>query len=68
MKTNSGCISWSPSIRSVLLSHGLIDCVSLPVTESLSTRGLYIPSGLGLSDADQSKVIDAVSGFVAKYQ
>jgi perosamine synthetase len=47
-----------------LLDSGAIDPVCLPVTESLSRRGLYLPSGLGLSDDDQARVIDAASAFV----
>jgi dTDP-4-amino-4,6-dideoxygalactose transaminase len=39
--------------------------VSLPVTESLSQRGFYLPSGLGLADDDQRRVIEAVKAFVA---
>lgn len=50
-----------------LLSRRLVDPVSLPVTESLARRGLYLPSGLGLSMADQSRVIDAVRAFVGAY-
>jgi perosamine synthetase len=48
----------------VLLERGLVDPVSLPVTESLSKRGFYLPSGLGLSREDQQRVIDAVTAFV----
>jgi perosamine synthetase len=48
----------------VLLDRGLVDPVSLPVTESLARRGLYLPSGLGLSREDQDRVIDAVTAFV----
>jgi perosamine synthetase len=48
-----------------LLKKGLVDPVSLPVTESLSQRGFYLPSGLGLADDDQRRVIEAVKAFVA---
>jgi perosamine synthetase len=48
----------------VLLERQLVDPVSLPVTESLARRGLYLPSGLGLSAHDQNRVIDAVTTFV----
>jgi dTDP-4-amino-4,6-dideoxygalactose transaminase len=33
------------------------------VTEALSERGLYLPSGLGLQREDQRRVIDAVKAF-----
>lgn len=46
------------------LRRGHVDPVSLPVTESLAERGLYLPSGLGLAAADQQRVIEAVGAFV----
>jgi dTDP-4-amino-4,6-dideoxygalactose transaminase len=42
----------------------LVDPVSLPVTESLAARGMYLPSGLGLTDEDQGRVIDKVCSFL----
>jgi perosamine synthetase len=48
----------------VLLEKGLVDAVSLPVTESLAERGMYLPSGLGLTAADQERVIDRVRSFL----
>jgi perosamine synthetase len=47
-----------------LLAPGFVDPVSLPVTESLSARGLYLPSGLGLSQDDQREVIDVLQAFL----
>jgi perosamine synthetase len=49
-----------------LLKHRHIDPVSLPITESLSERGFYLPSGLGLSADDQRCVIGAVKEFVER--
>jgi perosamine synthetase len=46
------------------LLRGHVEPLSLPVTESLARRGLYLPSGLGLADEDQRRVIQAVKGFV----
>jgi perosamine synthetase len=48
----------------VLLERQLVDPVSLPVTESLAARGMYLPSGLGLTDEDQGRVIDKVCSFL----
>jgi perosamine synthetase len=48
----------------VLVGKGLVDAVSLPVTESLAARGLYLPSGLGLTAADQERVVERVSSFL----
>jgi perosamine synthetase len=47
-----------------LLDRGVVDPVSLPVTEALSKRGFYLPSGLGLSSDDQHRVIESVMAFV----
>jgi perosamine synthetase len=47
-----------------LLERKLVDRVSLPTTERLSRQGLYLPGGLGLSDADQDRVVGAVTRFV----
>jgi len=46
-----------------LLARGMTP-ITLPTTESLSERGFYLPSGLGLSQDDQAQVIDAVTRFV----
>jgi perosamine synthetase len=50
-----------------LLGKGLIDPVSFPVTESLADKGLYLPSGLGLTQADQQRVIDCVASFMERH-
>jgi perosamine synthetase len=47
-----------------LLEQRRMDPVSLPVTESLSVRGFYLPGGLGLGSEDQQRVIQAVTAFV----
>jgi perosamine synthetase len=46
-----------------LLRDRHVEPVSLPTTERLSQRGFYLPSGLGLGDEDQQRVIDAVLDF-----
>ncbi|HUR21142.1 MAG TPA: DegT/DnrJ/EryC1/StrS family aminotransferase, partial [Vicinamibacterales bacterium] len=48
-----------------LLANGYMEACSLPITQSLSERGLYLPSGLGLSTQDQQRVIEVVSAFVS---
>lgn len=45
-----------PALRAL----GLFDGLRLPVTERLSRRGLYLPSGLTLTDAQMESVADAV--------
>ncbi|HEX7708116.1 MAG TPA: DegT/DnrJ/EryC1/StrS family aminotransferase [Thermoanaerobaculia bacterium] len=47
-----------------LQNTGLLDAAPLQVTESLSERGFYLPSGLGLDPEDQEYVIRSVVEFV----
>jgi perosamine synthetase len=47
-----------------LLDPGLIEPVTLPTTEILAARGMYLPGGAGLSPEDQQRVIDVVLEFV----
>jgi perosamine synthetase len=44
----------------VLNELGLFAGESHPVAERLARRGLYLPSGLGLTDSEQGRVIEAV--------
>jgi perosamine synthetase len=39
---------------------GLFGGEHYPVTERIARRGFYVPSGLGISEAQQSRVVDAV--------
>lgn len=52
---------WQP----VLQHRGLFKGESYPVAERLYTQGFYIPSGLGLTDAEQDKVCEAVAETLA---
>jgi perosamine synthetase len=47
---------WQPVLR----RRGLFAGESYPVAERLYTHGFYIPSGLGLTDAEQDQVCEAV--------
>jgi perosamine synthetase len=49
-----------------LLRKKLIQPAVLPVTESLSQHGLYLPSGLGLNAEQQARVIDSVMSVFEK--
>jgi len=49
----------------VLRARGLFNGLSLPVAERLHRRGLYIPSGLTLTDAQIAQVARAVKDVVA---
>ena len=47
----------------VLLERGLFKGENYPVTERLARRGLYLPSGLGISEVQIDRVCTAVRGF-----
>ena len=48
-----------------LLRRGLVEAGAFPVADHLTERGLYLPSGLGLSDAQIDTVCLAVEGALA---
>jgi perosamine synthetase len=48
-----------------LHARGLFKDVRLPVTERLHRYGLYLPSGLGLTEKQMAAVVDAVKELVA---
>jgi perosamine synthetase len=52
---------WQP----VLQHRGLFKGDSYPVAERLYTQGFYIPSGLGLTEAEQDRVCEAVAETLA---
>jgi len=43
-----------------LRARGLFEGVRLPVTERISRRGLYLPAGVAIRDADVDRVAEAV--------
>jgi len=49
----------------VLRERGLFEGESYPVTERLARRGLYLPSGLGLGEAEIDKICGAVRQCLA---
>jgi perosamine synthetase len=49
----------------VLLDRGLFAEARLPVTERLRRRGLYLPSGPALADADVDRVVETVRAVLA---
>jgi perosamine synthetase len=44
----------------VYLDNGFVDAVQLPVTERISRRGLYLPSGQAITNEQIAQVIQAV--------
>jgi len=51
---------WCMHEQPVFKKMGLFENESYPVAEKLARNGFYIPSGLGLSDEDISKVINTL--------
>ena len=44
-----------------LLRRGLFEAEAFPVADRLARQGLYLPSGLALTEAELSEVCDAVA-------
>lgn len=55
---------WGMHEQPVLREMGLFTNVSLPVTERISRRGFYVPSGLALTDAQIAEVALAVKAVL----
>jgi len=56
---------WPMHEQPVFREMGLFDGVSMPVAENLARRGLYIPSGLSLTDEQIHQVARAVRELLA---
>jgi perosamine synthetase len=51
---------WPMHLQPVFKKRGLFQDVSLPVSENLSQRGFYIPSGIALTDGQITEVAKAI--------
>jgi perosamine synthetase len=51
---------WPLHEQPVLRARGLFNGERLPVSERLARRGFYLPSGLGLSQEQRVRVVDAL--------
>ncbi len=56
---------WPIHEQPVFRKYNLFTGESYPVAETLARRGLYLPSGLGLSPADITEVVSAVKNGLA---
>lgn len=56
---------WGMHEQPVFRKMGLYADDRHPVTERISRRGFYIPSGLGITEAQQQRVVDAVKRTLA---
>lgn len=57
---------WPMHEQPVFRGMGLFEGVKLPVSERLARRGFYLPSGLGLSEAQVATVAAAVKRLVGR--
>ncbi|MEI8227701.1 MAG: DegT/DnrJ/EryC1/StrS family aminotransferase [Planctomycetota bacterium] len=58
---------WPMHEQPVLKKLGLADGKAKPVSERLARRGFYLPSGLGLSEAEIDTVCDEVCALLADF-
>jgi perosamine synthetase len=58
---------WGMHEQPILKKMGYFEGQSFPVSENLSRRGFYIPSGLGLTDEQISIVIDRVHSIFYEF-
>jgi len=58
---------WPLHEQPVLKQMGLFKGESYPVAEKIARRGLYLPSGLGISQTQIEEVCSAVETVLAKY-
>jgi len=55
---------WPMHKQPALTERGWFKSLQLPVAERLATRGFYVPSGLGLTPAEQARVIEALTNIL----
>lgn len=58
---------WPMHEQPVFRKQGLFNGESFPVAERMSRRGLYLPSGLALSEAQQDHAVAAVRNLLATF-
>ncbi|BBU31517.1 GDP-perosamine synthase [Burkholderia sp. THE68] len=58
---------WPMHEQPVFRKQGLFDGEHYPVAERMSRRGLYLPSGLALTEAQQDKAVAAVRNMLATF-
>lgn len=57
---------WCMHEQPVFQKMGLFKNETYPVAEKIARNGFYLPSGLGLSDADIAEVISTLKSFVSQ--
>jgi len=59
---------WGMHEQPVFRKMGWYENERLPVTERIARRGFYVPSGLGITEAQQLRVVEAVKRALARPQ
>lgn len=57
---------WCMHEQPVYLNSGMFEGESYPVAENLSRRGIYIPSGLALTNEQMRRVVEAVKAVIGE--
>jgi dTDP-4-amino-4,6-dideoxygalactose transaminase len=60
------CRRGIPPIHLEQLYSDRYGSISLPVTEEVAARSLFLPMYAALSEADQTRVVEAVVGILAR--
>jgi perosamine synthetase len=58
---------WPMHEQPVFLKRGLFEGESFPIAERMSRRGLYLPSGLALTEGQQDHAVGAVRNMLATF-
>jgi perosamine synthetase len=56
---------WPMHLQPVFLNMGLFDSTFCPISERISQRGLYLPSGGTLTDQQINRVVDAIKQILS---
>jgi perosamine synthetase len=59
---------WGMHEQPVFRKMGWYGNERLPVTERIARRGFYVPSGLGITEEQQLRVVEAVKRALARPQ
>jgi perosamine synthetase len=68
LKVGTRPFFWGMHEQPVFRKMGWYQDEQLPVTERIARRGFYVPSGLGITEDQQLKVVEAVKRALARPQ
>jgi perosamine synthetase len=68
LKVGTRPFFWGMHEQPVFRNMGWYENERLPVTERIARRGFYVPSGLGITEDQQLRVVEAVKRALARPQ